>query len=358
MAISIRLKLPFILLLAALTGCQTATQTSGTTQPSRGIFKSHIPVVPYEPEGKEQFVIEEKTYLRNKGYSFYSFCYKVDLEWHQCAIPQDKYMGLHGYFEPVEPIESGYTDLYYPVVLSNGEKFYYRAKRNAKYSSISDIIKMEEFKEKEAKTNAAAAFKPEPLVPGSKVMLNSAEFGYKNFIYKLSTGGSIDQKRLDTVRKIYKLTSSKNPEVAEMLLNMELTYDDVDNKAFISPIQKDKTYANLYIGLNDKSKWLRFKTRYYGPNWLFIDSFKVAADDYRYQSPKVEFSRDHASGDIWEWLDIAANTKELEIANKLAKSKNSVIRFQGQHYHSDKKLNDAEKKLITDTLKLYSMINK
>ncbi len=104
----------------------------------------------------------------------------------------------------------------------------------------------------------------------------------------------------------------------------------------------------LYISFYQKNPILRFKVKYYDDDWLFVHSFKVAADDYRWQSPEYDFKRDNASGDVWEWIDIPATEKEIEVSKALAISENSIIRFQGNQYYSDKKLEADQKQGILD----------
>lgn len=112
----------------------------------------------------------------------------------------------------------------------------------------------------------------------------------------------------------------------------------------------------LYIGLDDESHWLRCKVRYYGSDWLFVRSWKVAADDYRWESPAHKFQRDHASGSVWEWVDFSPTDSDLSMIKRLANAEKSTIRFKGKQYYRDEVIGYFQKADLNNMLALHELM--
>lgn len=345
------LLVPSLLIIA---GCQINQVKQASFEPSSPQAKSikqGLSFV-YSPVGREEFVLNKKSESLQK-YGFDNFC--PDTKSFACIsnrLPYDKYVGMRGYFaseHPVKTDNSGYA--FYPVVLENGDKFYFVAnkKYGGKYGRSSPIISLKQYEE-------AQAVRQEPLIPGSSILLVSAEVSYGSKYFKLSSGDSLSDQNLKLIREVCSKFGNK-PEMAELLLSMNIEKDEVDYRFFITP-KGDilRSGAKLYIGFNDKDMWLRFKIKYYDNDWLFVSSYKIAADDYRWQSPKVSFEREHSSGNVWEWSDEAASDQYIEVAKALANSAKSTIRFQGNKYYSDKQLQNDQKKGIKNILKLFQLM--
>lgn len=150
-------------------------------------------------------------------------------------------------------------------------------------------------------------------------------------------------------------------DLKERLSNFRITKDEVENIYFIHPqYQQDSLKTGdieLYIGANKSSQWLRMQITYYGDDWLFAKSYKVAADGYHWQSPKIGFKRDSYLS-VWEWIDKEPDQQDLKNLKKLANAKNAIIRFQGQQRDSDFKLAERHQKSILDILDLYERMQK
>lgn len=340
--------------LLMIVGCQVNQVKQASFEPSSPQAQSvkQEPSFVYSPAGREEFVLNKKAESLQK-YGFDNFC--PDTKSFACfsnRLSYDKYVGMKGYFETEAPVKTDYSGYeFYPIVLENGDKFYFVAnkKYGGKYGSSSPIIPLKQYEE-------VQSFSQEPLVPGSSILLVSTEVSYGSKYFKLSNGDSLSEKNLKLIREVCSKYGNK-PEVAELLLSMNIEKDEVDYRFFITP-KGDilRSEAKLYIGFNDKDEWLRFKIKYYGDDWLFVSSYKIAADDYRWQSPKAPFERDHSSGSVWEWSDVAASDKYIEVAKALANSAKSTIRFQGNQYYSDKQLQDDQKEGIKSILKLFQLM--
>lgn len=334
-----------------LIGCQT-TQPKPQQRSFDDVIKN-LPKTPgyhYDPQGKEEFIFHEKIEsLQKYGYSY--VCKNTKTVTCQ-SISYYRYFGMRGYFDtetPVKKDSSGHE--FYPVTLRNGQKFYLVSltKYGGKYGSSSPIISYEEYlKLKE--------FQSEPLISGSSINIIKIKMQYNSKWYELSNGQTIPAIQLKRIRNICEKFGDK-PEMAELLLNMRIRKDEVDFKYFVSSDTNSlKSPAQLYIGFDDNNIWLRFKVEYKDNDWLFVHSYKIAADDYRWQSPNLTFKRDHSSGQVWEWQDVLAGNKEIERAMALANANKAIIRFQGSKYYSDKELNEDQQKSIKQIIKLYQLM--
>jgi hypothetical protein len=337
--------------LLLLAGCQTTQVKLASFEPSATSNQQNKTEFVYNPSGKEQFVFHEKAESLQK-YGYDKFCESTKTFACYNRLQYQKYVGMKGYFDTSSPVKTDYSGYeFYPVILDNGEKYYFVAnsKRGGKYGSFSPIISLEQYIQ-------LKSFTPEPLIPNSEIQLLSNKVSYGSKYYTLSNGKQISKKNLKLIREVCARFGNK-PEMAELLLDMEIDKDEVDYRFFISPTGTSlRSEAKLYIGFNDKDQWLRFKVKYYGDDWLFVSSYKVAADDYRWQSPKMNFERDHSSGSVWEWVDVSAKNKEIEVAKALANAGKSTIRFQGNQYYSDKQLDNDQKIAINKILRLYSLM--
>lgn len=334
-----------------LVGCQTTQVKQASFESSASTTQSNKREFVYDPTGKEQFVFHEKAETLQK-YGYDNFCESTKTFACYNRLPYQKYVGMKGYFDTTKPVKTDYSGYeFYPVILENGEKYYFVAnkKYGGKYGSSSPIISFKQYIQLQS-------FKPEPLIPNSPIQLTGNKMSYGTKYFDLSNGEQVSEKNLKLIREVCSRFGNK-PEMAELLLDMKIDKDDVDYRFFISPTGDPlRSEAKLYIGFNDRKQWLRFKVKYYGDDWLFVSSYKVAADDYRWQSPKLEFERDNSSGSVWEWIDVAAKNKEIEVAKALANAKKATIRFQGNQYYSDKQLQDDQKISIRKILKLYTLM--
>jgi hypothetical protein len=341
-----------------LVGCQSTQQAP--FEPSvknkntnvAPVVTTNVSTFVYDPKGKEEFVFHTKAESLQK-YGYGDFCPNTkSFSCFSNRLDYSKHLGMRGYFDSVEPAKKDYSGYeFYPVILENGEKYYFVAnnKYGGKYGSSSPIISYKEHLN-------LKSFKSEPLIPLSPIQVIGISISYGSKMYELSNGKTISAGNLELIREVSKRFGNKS-EIAELLLDMKISKDEIDFRFFVSPKGDSlKSDAQLYIGFNETSQWLRFKVKYYDDDWLFVNSYKVAADDYRWQSPKLTFKRDHSSGSVWEWIDVSAKAKEIEVAKALATSNKSTIRFQGNKYYSDKTLNTEQKESIQQVIKLFTLM--
>ncbi|WP_152599623.1 hypothetical protein [Hoeflea sp. BAL378] len=113
----------------------------------------------------------------------------------------------------------------------------------------------------------------------------------------------------------------------------------------------------LYIGRKGKSgtPWLRMKIQYTSTDWLFVENVKAWYDGAKETLFVGRFERDNNTT-IWEWVDISPKSDQIELLRSIAKSKESILRFEGNQYHRDVKLSAGDKAAIRDVLEAYEIM--
>lgn len=206
-----------------------------------------------------------------------------------------------------------------------------------------------------------AQFTEEPIVEGSDIQLVALQqrhlYGDMSR-YTLSTGQNVSETKVKSIRDIASKFDTEKAEIAKLLLDLDIRKDEIDHMYFVSSYSNSFWIGSdirLYISLKDAAPYLRFTARYRGQYWLFANSFKVAADDYRWQSPPYTFKRSVAGG-VEEWIDIPATPNEIAWAQKLARAQNAVVRFQGSEHNKDVELTPDQKDGIAKVLRLYELM--
>lgn len=331
-----------LLVLASLSGCQAFHQKPNVASPN--LF------LPYSPEDKEQFVFSEQAeWVQRNGYS--DFCLTTEVIYCPEKLPYKEHVGKRGYFLSKFPTVNKRGYEFHPVMLETGERLYFvfNKKFGGKFGKHSPIIPL-------GKSIELKTFNVRPLIAGSDIHIVGMEVDSGKDLLVLSNGKKITNEHLSMIYDVCERFNN-NPELAALLIDKRIKKDEVDLKYFIQPSDPLKDNGiKFYIGFDDKSEWLRLKIQYHGNDWLFVKSFKIAADDFRWQSPVYEFGRDNAGGDVWEWLDIEPAGEEVSAAIKLANADRSILRFQGMNYNFDKTLSGVEKIGISEMISLFLLM--
>jgi hypothetical protein len=305
----------------------------------------------YSPQGHEQFVFAElPAQLQKYGYD--KFC--TDSKSAACMynLNYKQHVGVKGYFSTEKPVHKDYYGAFWPVVLETGEEYFYRGNKDGgKYGSGSPIISLEQYQR-------ISSFTTEPLVQGSGILIQSVKAGSKGEEFLLSSGDTIDANKLASIRKISDFFPSVKSKVADLLVKFDIEQDEVEGFFYIqSKSNILRSEARLYVGVSPVKQWLQMKIKYYGDDWLFVSSYKVAADEHRWQSGTLQFERDNSGGDVWEWIDKSPNKQDLNNLKALSKARSPVIRFQGRQYYSDFKLEPDQQEAIAHTIELFDVMS-
>ncbi|MNS62382.1 hypothetical protein D3C72_954410 [compost metagenome] len=160
---------------------------------------------------------------------------------------------------------------------------------------------------------------------------------------------------------------AEQARLAQALSSMRKKHDDIKGITWYTDKSTPKYYSersdfHLYIGKNNHSKpWLRMVIQYTNDDWLFIQRYIIKADGQTFEITPEPFKgveRDNGGGDIWEWYDISAGDRELEIAKAIANSKKAVIRYDGKQYYNDRTISTREKQAIKNVLAAHEILSK
>ncbi|MGO2012717.1 hypothetical protein [Pseudoalteromonas sp.] len=294
----------------------------------------------YRPDGHDQFILSK--YSKNYMY----FCKKLFCT---TELDREKYKGMKGYFETKTPTKNFAGFDLWPIILENGEKFNYLTERE-KYDKLSGVFSLEE-------NSKLENYQEEPLVQGSSIRLTSKYFEYGKAHFTTSDGRVVSEVNLSLIREL--ASRFNNSEAAiSLLVDMDIEKDEVENLYIISASNSSylKSKVGFILVVSRTSVWLKSILFYAEKNWIFASSYKIAADDFRWQSGEVRFSRNAESHVVFETAELVVNTETLNAFKKLANANNSILRLQGSKGNFDINLTDKDKQDIKQVYSFFEIV--
>ncbi|WP_031481785.1 hypothetical protein [Maridesulfovibrio frigidus] len=255
---------------------------------------------------------------------------------------------VRGYLADDLPIEK-YGSYYYEVKLETGETVFFQTDVDEDLESkfgAAHVMWHDIYLER---TSAVGEY----IVEGSDVTLTGYDPVYNR--YETNVGKKVDAVHLENIIRFVSTLKSNKAEVADFLVDYEITYKEFDDKYFIKNHNGYKTSVSMYIGRMSKKVWGRFYLTYHDDDWIFIDAFGVSNDGLQYRSQKLDFERDN-SQTIWETYDGAMSKELLKLTTNISKSKKSIIRFYGSKGTVDYVVPLKQKKELSNMLKLYQLL--
>ncbi len=156
-----------------------------------------------------------------------------------------------------------------------------------------------------------------------------------------------------------KIESLKGPALAKLNKNVDSVENITWYEPDCAPEYADVNALYAYIGVQNGTPWLRFRGQYTGDDWIFHKSLTINIDGQVYTKTLSYFSdivRDNDGGVVWEHFDVNATNYDIEILEKIAASKKTVVRFQGDDYHYDYTVKANEKSDIKVVLNAYNIL--
>ncbi len=175
---------------------------------------------------------------------------------------------------------------------------------------------------------------------------------------------SNEEKKLVTNREILLDAPDK---LKELKLNsakagLKVTTDKVEGITWYEsksqPYYADtRSYVLPYIGQSSSNTWLKLQYRYTGDSWIFFDSVTIVIDGEKYTKTfgYNEVDRDNDT-EVWEWVHVNPTSSDIDMLWKIANSKETIVRFQGDTKHYDMTVSSADKKGIKDVLTAYELM--
>jgi hypothetical protein len=248
---------------------------------------------------------------------------------------------------------SGYE--FRQVLLENGEQFFYvsSSKRPPLEHVSSPIVLLSE----RQRTNSLVG---EKLSPQSDITVVGTEHLSGLVFIALSNGQKITEKSYRDLKSLLAALDSKAKVDAVLSHSKEavVEHDRIDERFTIRARKSDFSPIQAQIIFSKGLVSLQMTVYYSAESWLFVNSFSVLADDYKYDSRRYTFKRDHSGGKIWEWIDILPAEKEVGLLKRVSSSQDATIRFRGAQYFSDKRLTPGQREGIKTIVSLFSALNK
>ncbi len=166
----------------------------------------------------------------------------------------------------------------------------------------------------------------------------------------------------DELKKLQK--ADKDAKIKKALTKLKKKYDKVEGITWYSastdPYYADtRSYVLPYIGRRDNgSSWLRVEMHYTGDDWVFFNHVIVIVDGTRYDKyfSYNDIYRDNDT-EVWEQADYLAYASDIEMLRTISKSKETIVRFEGDDHRKDITISAADKKAIAEVLDTYELLN-
>jgi len=310
----------------------------------------------YEPAGREQFVFGEIPPSLQK-YAYRNVCYEMPKKSisSDCSLdklPYDKYVGLKGYYTKKNAFKDKSNYIAREVVIENGEIAYLVSSSDYKHVG-SNIITLERY-------NEIKNFKPYPIIEGGSVkVIGYSKLSRDNFILSNENKNSTSKESLQLIRKVAKMYPENSPRIADLLSNFIIKEDGFDNRIIISDgIGNDygpKLSMQIVIRQkNDVSSY--YIVEYHAENWIFANRISVSGNGEIWDSPILDFSRNHSDGVVKERAFTRNNKDSLTAFKNLSNSENPKIRIYGEKY-SDGKISKTNKTHLGYFVELTKLLN-
>ena len=218
----------------------------------------------------------------------------------------------------------------------------------------------------------------EQLVEGSELMVD-VNYKYHESVLRsgdqvLSTGEMMLSNEMLLRRMswddylhnfILSLEMDKRDDVLNGITRFHHDYDPVDRVIRFEPLRllsgpyARHSYVSLMGRLTADEAVASVRFRYYGQNWLFVDRITVVADDFRWESTRSDFQRDHSSGTVWEWRSFSLSDSEVRaMIDQVVHADQAIVRFYGTQYYRDLNVTERMQEDIAALLRAIDAINR
>lgn len=157
--------------------------------------------------------------------------------------------------------------------------------------------------------------------------------------------------------------ADKEARAKVALAKLKSEYDRVEGITWYYPSTYPKyidtrSYILPYIGKRDSGySWLRLEMNYTGDDWIFWTKITFVVDGEKYYKSFGYFDVERDSdGDVWECVDISPSDSDIELLRKIADSKETIVRFEGD-YRKDITISANDKTAIKQVLDAYDILS-
>lgn len=352
-----RLTLSVAAILFGLAAC-SSTPENQKTMVTEKVAEAESATEPfvYAPNGREEFVFKELSdSFQENGYLGVCLEEPTSVTAHclGTSLPYDEYAGKKGYYTDKKPVT---FDDYFTSregILETGEKVH--------IVTSSKFIVLGQFIIPASEQEEIESFQPKPLVEGSEVMIT----GYSdlsNDRLKVSSQNihTYSKEEIDTIKKVASFYPENGAKIADLLSTLHIKHDRFEGRIEITGLpykNRQKSYLTIRIIVNNDGSYKPLiKAHYYADDWLFVNRYSIVADDYRWDSKKLSFKRDHSSGKIWEWNTEYLTDSHAAMLRNVATAKSSIIRFRGSKYYDDYIIKEPQKEELKTLLDVVDLM--
>lgn len=153
--------------------------------------------------------------------------------------------------------------------------------------------------------------------------------------------------------------AEREQKVARATKNLVKSHDKVQGVTWYKhkrqPRYTDtRSYILPYIGRKGNIEWIRVRINYTANKWLFVNDVVLYVDGETYDLTLPQFERDNDT-EIWEWVDVEGD-RMRKYLDMIARSKEAILRFNGDQYYKDVTIPMADKRAIAEVLEAYDLM--
>lgn len=175
---------------------------------------------------------------------------------------------------------------------------------------------------------------------------------------KVSNYGSLKEAE-ESIKQIKAEAAKKAFEAAKSRLRSE--YDQVQKITFYysknTPVYADTRCTVIpYIGQYDQgTTFLLGFFHYTGDYWVFFKKVTISIDGKNTVKSFSYFdiTRDNEWGKVWEYVHFDPTQSDIDLFIKIADSKQTIVRFEGDDHYHDYVVSSKDKEGIKDILAVY-----
>jgi hypothetical protein len=305
----------------------------------------------FTSDNAESFIILPKAKILQK-YGIDNFC--RDTSTYGCPlISHRKYAGMRGYFISMEPVKQIDDFEFRPVVLENGEKFFFVSSRSLGVYGAGRIENLAATKKLRQQVGSKVA-------PNSAITIASMEGSSYGYSYKLSNGAVLSTDQYQFAARLSSRMSddSKRDEFFRAVAaGFVINHDKIEDIYFINPGLDFESPLRVYVGIKGANAWLRMKIFYTNSDWIFATSYLIVAGERRYESPSAPFQRGHNGGTVWEWRDESPNAAQISVLRAVSSASEVTMRFKGK-YNFDRSLTAKERTSVASALRIQELLTR
>lgn len=153
-------------------------------------------------------------------------------------------------------------------------------------------------------------------------------------------------------------------ELDQLRMKMRSNVDEIEGTKWIydkaTPRYFQKSNCYVYLGQSDHSTWGRFILGFKAERWVFTNSIIMNIDGERIEVPDISYSsftRDNGYEGVWEFVDVPLNGIYRPLAERIAASKKTLIRFKGKDRTFDISVSQKQKDSLKRMIRLHDLFN-